>query len=501
MKNIDTVRLIFGFKVSYLRQKKNLSYSQLSQKTGLSLSYLHDIEKGKKYPKMDKILALAEALDVTYDYLVSLKANKKLQPIIDLLNSDFLKVFPLEMFGLKTSKILDLFVNTPHKVNAFISTVIKMVRNYQLRGEDFYRAALRSYQDMHDNYFDEIEQSVVDLCTEQQIKTWETPTTEQLESILKNKFGISIDRTYLPQQRKLRNIRSVFIKKDKTLLLNQGLDNSQENFLLAKEIGYQQLELKKRPYETRMIDIESFEKLLANFQASYFSVALLMHETEIIKDIHQIANSPVWSPHLLTDLLTKYNVTPEMLMQRLANILPKHFEINSIYFLRIYGGADLRTYEMTKEMHLSQLHSPHASNSQEHYCRRWISINIIRRMKATQHLDDSDNPIFADAQISKYWQTDNDYLCLSIAKPDKENTRESISVTIGLLMNEKLRSLFRFISDPNLRVKEVHTTCERCGIPDCMARAAPPLQIEQSREKDKLKKQLGEMKKGIKNRV
>lgn len=497
MKNINTVRLIFGFKVSYLRQEKGLSYSQLSQKTGLSLSYLHDIEKGKKYPKMDKILALADALDVTYDYLVSLKANKKLQPIIDLLNSDFLKVFPLEMFGLQTSKILELFVNTPDKVTAFINTIIKIVRNYHLRGEDFYRAALRSFQDMHDNYFEEIEQSVEKLCEEQQLKSWEIPTTEQLEHILKNKFKITIDREYLSQQRKLRNIRSVFIKKDKKLLLNDKLENSQENFLLAKEIGYQQLGLKKRPYETRMIEVESFEKLLANFQASYFSVALLMNENEIVKDIRKLADNPTWQPELLTNLLKKYNVTPEMLMQRLANILPKHFEINSIYFLRIYGGADLRTYEMTKEMHLSQLHSPHASNSKEHYCRRWISINIIRRMKATQHLDDNENPIFADAQISKYWQTDNDYLCLSIAKPDKENPRESISVTIGLLMNERLRSLFRFISDPNLRIKEVHTTCERCGIPDCMARAAPPISIERAREKEKLKEKLREMKKGV----
>ncbi|MEL7020493.1 MAG: helix-turn-helix domain-containing protein [Bacteroidota bacterium] len=488
MKNINTVRLIFGFKVSYLRQEKGLSYSQLSQKTGLSLSYLHDIEKGKKYPKADKILALAEALEVSYDDLVSLRANKKLQPVIDLLHSDFLKVFPLEMFGLQPSKLLELFVNTPDKVNAFVSTIIKIVRNYRLRGEDFYRAALRSYQDMHENYFPDLEIAAVELCQEKEIKSWEILTTKRLEQILEEKFQIKVNRRYLPQQKKLRKIRSLFIPKDQLLLLNGDLDSSQENFLLAKEIGYQCINPKLRPYETRMIGVRSFEKLLANFQASYFADALVMNEMEMIKDIRQLADATEWHPKLLTRLLAKYNVTPEMLMQRLANLLPKHFDINNLFFVRMYGGADLRTYEMTKEMHLSQLHSPHASSSgDEHYCRRWISVNIIRRMKATLHLDERDSPIiFADAQISSYWQTDKEYLCMSIAKPDKEYPSESVSVTIGLLITEKLRSLFRFISDPKLRIKKVHTTCERCGVPDCMARAAPPVTIEREQRMQNL---------------
>ncbi|MEM6805455.1 MAG: helix-turn-helix transcriptional regulator, partial [Bacteroidota bacterium] len=47
----QVISLIFGFKVRYLRQKFEYSYQELSKKTGLSTSYLNDIEKGKKYPK------------------------------------------------------------------------------------------------------------------------------------------------------------------------------------------------------------------------------------------------------------------------------------------------------------------------------------------------------------------------------------------------------------------------------------------------------------------
>ena len=122
----DIVKLIFGLKVQDLRQRAALSYQQLSDRTGLAISYLHGIEKGKKYPKADKILVLADALDTNYDYLVSLEPNKRLRPVIELLRSDFLKVFPLETFGISTTKLLELLVQAPERVNAFIGTIIKI---------------------------------------------------------------------------------------------------------------------------------------------------------------------------------------------------------------------------------------------------------------------------------------------------------------------------------------------------------------------------------------
>ena len=97
MLNQDKLRTIFGLKIAYLRQQKSLSYQQLADAADLSMSYVHEIEKGKKYPKADKILLLAKALDSSYDELVSIHASKRLQPIIDLLESEFFKVFPMEM--------------------------------------------------------------------------------------------------------------------------------------------------------------------------------------------------------------------------------------------------------------------------------------------------------------------------------------------------------------------------------------------------------------------
>lgn len=490
-KNSNTIRLIFGFKVKYLRQQKGLSYQQLSTLTGLSLSYIHDIEKGKKYPKTDKIMTLANALEVDYDYMVSLRASKKLQPIIDILHSDLFKDYPLDVFGLSQSKLLELFSNIPEKINAFISTVLTITRSYQMTREHFYQAALRSYQDMHDNYFEELEQAVKVLKKEQAIGKVFAYTPDTLELILKDSYGIVVDRTYLNQNPELENVRSYYKKKKKTLYLNRNLSTAQENFLLGRELGFQHLQLEERSYETRILNVKSFDKLLNNFKASYFSAALLMDEQLLVKAFKQMTQLSTWKEDAFLNLLDKYNVTVEMLIQRLTNILPKHFGINNLFFLRITGSSDLQQFKMTKELHLAQQeHQPYSNERQEHYCQRWIAINILKRLRS---MPKGVEEIIADAQISKYWGTRNSYLCLTLAKRNRHNPTENISVTIGLLVDDTLEKTVNFLKDPKLKRKDVNVTCERCDMPNCGARIAPPVIVEAQQEQDSIQKALADL--------
>lgn len=492
-KNSNTIRLIFGFKVKYLRQQKGLSYQQLSTLTGLSLSYIHDIEKGKKYPKTDKIMALAEALEVDYDYMVSLRASKKLQPIIDILHSDLLKDYPLDVFGLSESKLLELFSNIPEKINAFISTILTITRSYQMTREHFYQAALRSYQDMHDNYFEDLEQAVKLFKEQHKIETVFAYVPNTLEQILKDSYGIEVDRSYLNKNQKLQKVRSYYKKQKKTLYLNSNLSTAQENFLLGRELGFQYLGLEERSYETRIINVKSFDKLLNNFKASYFSAALLMNEELLVNDFRQIAQLPTWQEDAFLELLDKYNVTVEMLIQRLTNVLPKHFGIKNLFFLRISGSSDLQQFKMTKELHLAeQQHQPYSNERQEHYCQRWIAINIIKRLRS---MSKAVEETIADAQISKYWGTRNAYLCLTLAKRSRHNPTESISVTIGLLVNDTLTQTVNFLKDPQLKQKDVNVTCERCDMPNCGARVAPPIMVEAQREQELMQKALADLEK------
>jgi len=476
------IRLIFGFKVRYLRQQKNLSYQELANKTGLSTSYLNDIEKGKRYPKPGKITNLATALEVDYNYMVATNASKKLQPIIDLLNSKFFKLFPLQDFGISLEKLLELFTQTPDKVNAFISTVFKIARNYQVGEQQFYLEALRSYQDMHNNHFPILELAVADFKKEFSIKNVLPFTPTFIEDQLLEIYGIQLNRKKLAKNKEIRHIRSYYNPTHKVLYLQKGLTEGQENFLLARELGFQYLALQERPYETTILQIDSFEKLLNNYKASHFAAALLMDEVTLVKDVKALARENTWSPDLFLNLLTRYNVTAETLLQRLTNILPHHFGLEDLFFIRLTGSNNLQSFNMRKDLHLSQLHSPYNNELDEHYCNRWVSITSIKELRFAKKKV-AQPPIIADAQISKYWNTDKEYLCISLAKPGFQKPEQGVSVTLGLLVTPQLKGFFHFLSDPKLKHREVHTTCERCGISNCEARVASPFIIEQVEQK------------------
>jgi transcriptional regulator with XRE-family HTH domain len=486
----DSVRLILGLKVKALRQEKGLSYQQLAEKTGMSLSYVHDIETGKKFPKADKILSLAKILGVDYDYLVSLRASKKLQPIIDLINSDFINAVPWEHFGLTPASLLDLFSNTPDKVTAFISTLLKISRSYQLSKENFYNAALRSYQDLHDNYFEDLEDAVRNFRVEYQ---WEEDLKIEislLEAIL-NKMDIQVNRKRMNTMDALQGLRSFYATASKTFYINKGISPAQEKFLLAREIAFQYLKITERPYETIIQRSDSFDMMLNNFNASYFGVALLMQEEKFVEDVKYIMMQTKWDDKAWSNLWMQYDVTPEMLVQRLTNILPKHFSIDQLFFLRISGEVKKDEFEITKELHLSQLHNPHANATHEHYCRRWVSINSLKHTANLVAAKKYKHPI-VEAQISQYWQTHNRYLCISISKPTGKGN-EMISVTLGLLIDQKLLQAMSFVNDTAIPVKTVHTTCERCGIMDCMERATPPTEILKEQKQEKINNALKQL--------
>ena len=481
-----SIRMILGFKLKYLRVQRGYSLEELADHSGLSRAYIHDIERGRRYPKPDKIKALADALDVSYDYMVSLKADKRIQPVIDLLDSPWVREFPLEEFGLKPDKLFELFTTVPDKVNAFVSTIVKVTRNYQLKRENLYLAALRSYQELHDNYFPLLEEAALAFV---QTHALHRPGAGALEGVLSKTFGIRVDREVLSRQPDLAALRSFFSPEARTLYLRRGLSTAQERFLLARELGFQQLEPSVRPYETRVQEADSFELLLHNFEASYFAAALLMPEEELLAGVQQFAAQPGWQPGQLLNLLSTFDLTPEMLFQRLTNLLPHHLGLRDLFFIRLSADEQARHIRMTKELHLSRLNNPYANELDETYCRRWVSVSTMQALAAG-----AGSPL-ADAQISDYWQTDNAYLVLSIAQANPPEAHSFSSVSIGMLVNTQLRQTFRFLDDPALPTRLVHTTCERCGIADCSERAAPPLRLQEDQAAEARRKAMEDLRK------
>ncbi|MEA5139495.1 helix-turn-helix domain-containing protein [Arcicella rigui] len=486
--NSDKVKIIFGLKIRQLRLDKKLSLSEVAEKSNLSISYLNEIEKGKKYPKTEKIMALSEALEIDYDSLVSLKLSKQLEPIAELLNSNILTELPLEIFGVEPSDFIELMSEAPAKISAFISTIIEISRNYDMRVEQFYFSVLRSYQEMYDNYFEDLEQSAQQFRRLFEITPTTSPNEKLLAEILENFYGYHIEEFSKEEYPDLVTIRSVYDPKTSKLLINKDLSTEQKTFTYGREIGYQFLQLKKRSYISSVIEVDSFEQVLNNFKASYFAGAILINKNILVDRLTYFFASPKWDENMLLSIMRLFNVTPEVFMHRLSNLMTSHFKINNLFFLRFNNQVGDDLFYLTKEMHLAKLHTPHGTALNEHYCRRWMSLTVLKDLEKSQK-ENGYNPeeVLCKAQISEYIDTGNNYLVICLAKPSPPNLKMNSSVTLGFAIDDNLKSIANFLPDSSLIHRKVNETCERCGAVDCADRMKPPYVLQKRQAREKIK--------------
>ncbi len=473
----NNARIIFGLKVKQLRQERKLSFSDLKEKSGLSVSYLNEIEKGKKYPKEAKIQALAESLGVSVEELISPTLSRGLAPISDLLHSNFLNDLPLDLFGIDLSKVVEIIANAPTRVGAFISTLVEISRNYALAEENFYHGAMRAYQELHFNYFEDIENEVLRFQQKHKLDNQKVITPEQLAQILEKEYKYSIVKNGLEDSPELNMIRSVYDERHKKLLLNKNLNSTQIAFQYGKELGFQFLKIKERAATSSLLRVKNFEQVLNHFRASYFAVALLINQKLFVEELKNFFNKTTWDGEAFLDLMKQFSASPEMLYLRLTNVIPKFFNIKKLFFLRFVHSPGNDKYAMNKEFHLSRKHHPHRNGLQEHYCRRWLSLSLLKDLDQIQKEGKYVGTIVG-ARRSKFYKTDDEYLCITLARPAYPTPNENVSVTIGLQIDDEIREKISFIDDPSISYKEVNNTCERCAIEDCKERAAPATYIE-----------------------
>ncbi|WP_116107059.1 helix-turn-helix domain-containing protein [Lewinella sp. IMCC34191] len=462
-------RIIFGLKVKQLRLQQGFSFDQLSKQTGISLSYLNEIEKGKKFPKRDKVHQLAVALGTTADELSNDDLGRELAPVSELLKSNFLNELPLELFGIELSKVAEIIAAAPLQVGAFISTLLEISRSYALREENFYFAALRSYLELNANYFPQLEQAVENFTEQHNLPTIRPLPPRILRELLEDRYGYEIVPDGLDDQPALEGLRSVYVPSSGRLLLNAKLSPVQRGFQFGKEIAFNYLKLKERANTSSILRGRVFEEVLNHSKATYFSVALHLPLHPFIAELRQFFQRKSWDMMAFRDLMLRFNATPEMFYHRLTNVIPEFFGMRDLFFLRFVHDRGTDDFVIDKELHLSRRHHPHENGLLEHYCRRWISINLLHRLSA-----EPDNDLRIEAQRSKYFGTDDEYLCITLARTDYPRPGKNVSVTLGLLITDTVREEIAFLDDPALPRVIVNTTCERCPIEDCQVRAAPP---------------------------
>ena len=474
----DKIRLLFGLKLRQLRLDKSITQYELADRAGLSQSYINEIEKGKKYPKTEKIIALARAMDTSYDALVSLQLNKKMEPIYQLLQSDLLAELPLSMFGVEPSDLLELLSEAPVKLSAFISTVVEIARNYNLSVEQFYFAVMRTYQEIHDNYFPDIEEAADQFLRDSGLPDNQAVTETLLTDYLSRQYGYQIELFSEQTYPALIRLRSVFIPHEKRLLLNQNLTPDQRVFTLGRELAFQFMNLKDRPLTSTWVEVNSFDQVLNNFRASYFAGAVLIRREPLRQRLDLFLSRTTWAEAAtdLVSMLDEFQATPETLLLRMSNLLPHEFGIDELVFLRFEHESQSPVVNLTREIHLAHLHNPHGTTD-EHYCRRWVSLTSLYELADRLQQNTYQEPLLR-AQVSDYIDSQNTYFIFTFARPLTPIRHLTHSVSLGVLLNDASRSRIRFLNDPTLLRREVNESCERCRLTDCLERVASPTQLE-----------------------
>ncbi|MCB0411655.1 MAG: hypothetical protein KDD22_03970, partial [Bdellovibrionales bacterium] len=207
--------------------------------------------------------------------------------------------------------------------------------------------------------------------------------------------------------------------------------------------------------------------LVGHFHASYFASALLIDEKKLTKDFESFFQSPEWDEEAFLELSDKYDCTKKSFVHRIAQILPRNFGMNQLFYFRMNYQPDKDEFHFVKEIHLSELHTPHRTRFNESYCRKWITVSLLKELAA------SDQQSMAGAQRSFFDSEGSEYLCFSLAYKVSLDSNLLECVTVGFRVDEALNEKVKFLEDPKIPHKKVSQTCHTCAFTDCTERVAP----------------------------
>lgn len=480
--SVNLVNIVFGMKIRQARTEAGLTLTEFAAQSDLSPSYVTEIEKGRKYPRADKIMRMAEVLNREYDDLVSIKLAPSLAHLESALSSSIVRRFPFEEFGFEAEDLVNLMTRQPDRASALLHALLGIGRRYDLGEADFLLAALRSYQEIHENYFPDVEDAALNFIAEFGPKYGfpEEPPIhlDVLERILREEYGYHIDDERIAATPPLAMYRSVTVTgKRPWLLVNHALYGRQIKFLLARELGYLYLGYTTRSFTSPPDRTGSFDKLLNDFKAAYFGGVLLMPRMAMLNDLQQFFDQTTWQPQRLADMLSRYEITPEMLLYRFSELIPQFFGLR-LHFLRFHnvnGG-----YKLIKQLSMNQVLVPSGIGLHEHFCRRWLSVRLLQEMDRADAPQTSEDPPLIGAQLSEFLDSGDRFLSLGLARPLATQPDVNSSVVVGFPVDEQLQKVVGFLNAPALFQDTINETCERCPLTpeQCTVRGAEPTYLQ-----------------------
>jgi predicted transcriptional regulator/DNA-binding XRE family transcriptional regulator len=447
-----------GFKIKNERRKQGISQAQLSEKLGISSSYLNLIESGKRNVNVDLLLKTSEILNIELKDL-SKKENANLyHDVLDLLGDNI-----FEDLDITNLEVKDLANNSPLVAKALIrlgdfykkenkeiyskveSISEDNITNYK---STFPGEAVSDFLQQHNNYFEEIEDYATDVF--RSVNTNNRTRHVLLVDYLKKKHKIEVVDV-VPSEKE--NFAKKFDQNQNKLFLSDYLTLETKKLFIASQIvQLEAMNLINKQLADYAFQNEESKTLTTIALINYTAAAILMpyelfyteclkhrYDLELIQ--HTFATSFEQVAHRVTCLQNpKMKGIPfHMLRVDIAGNISKRLSLSGIQIPR-YGGA----------------------------CPRW---NIHSAFVT---------PGKIHAALSK--MTDGEkYVCIArtIEKGIGRHGVHRSMVSIGLGCQAKYAKDFVYSDQLNLKDEKaaipIGVNCRTCTRLDCQQRAFPPL--------------------------
>ena len=103
------IHILFGLRIKELRVRAHISQEELSFRSGLSKNYISDVERGKKFPRIENLVAIMNAIGASADQIFC--------DVID-------KTYPTRV-SILSDEIEDLSSEEQQRIFAVVETLIK----------------------------------------------------------------------------------------------------------------------------------------------------------------------------------------------------------------------------------------------------------------------------------------------------------------------------------------------------------------------------------------
>lgn len=465
---------LLGTNLRAARLHQGRSIRALARRSGISPSYISELESGKKFPSDETLSALLDALGMRPSDVFRPPGHARAW-------DGLMREFGTDLFGFDATELSRLLSDAASSAAPMVRTWLEIGQTYSSRVESFLFAALRSYQRDHRNHFPDLEHAASDFRASVGIGDADAPPgsdnlESRLESVLVRRFGIRVGRQELSPHPDLRSFRSVsFAGPDPVLYVNNDLLPSQRAFILAKEIGSVVLGVERRTTTSPWLGVDSFDQVLDNHRTSYFAGAVIMPEEAFTSRMTAFLARPTWAEARLVQLMNTFSATPEMFFYRLGQIAAQKLHLDEHFFMRLSMRTEV---SVSKLFNMTSLPIPKTLWTNEHFCRKWAGDVMLReRAERRNHAYSRSSRLHAPtarAQRVHLVDDDVDLLILAMSRPLQLGESGDSAVVIGFPLRDSARSGIGFRSDPKVPRILAGITCERCSITDCAVRAAPP---------------------------